>query len=181
MNPPLNRRDLLKLFSTATLAVPLALPAPGTPKFFSKDEFALLDALTELLIPKDDHSPGAHDAAVAEYIDKITAEAFVPEDRESWRKGLAAVNQISQSMHDKIFLSATPAQQSAVLLKMSSSERKEKTEAEKFFGQLKNTTVFAYYSTSIGIHQEIEYKGNCLLEKFVGYLPTDELPPLSSL
>jgi hypothetical protein len=41
--------------------------------------------------------------------------------------------------------------------------------------------VFAYYTTSIGIHQEINYKGNVLLDKFVGYMPDEQLPPISSL
>jgi Gluconate 2-dehydrogenase subunit 3 len=192
----LNRRDLLKLFSVAGFAAPLALPAPepGAPLFFTKDEFDLLDTLTEIIIPADDHSPGAHEAGVAVYIDKSVAEAFLPEDKTSWRKGLASVNQLSHSMHGKPFLKTSKDQQLAVLKKMSSREEakqpnkdddanvnRRRTRHEQFFGQLKNTTVFAYYSSSIGIHKEIDYKGNVLLDKFVGYMPDEPLPPISSL
>ncbi len=72
MTSELNRRELIQLLSAAALSAPLALPAPdpGAPLYFSKDEYALLDTLTELIIPADDHSPGAHDAGVAAYIDK---------------------------------------------------------------------------------------------------------------
>jgi len=48
-------------------------------------------------------------------------------------------------------------------------------------GQLKQTTAFAYYSSSIGIHKEMEYKGNVFLNQFVGYLPDEPLPPVSLL
>jgi Gluconate 2-dehydrogenase subunit 3 len=193
MSLDLNRRDLIKLLSVAGLSAPLSLaaPEPGAPLFFTKEEFALLDALTELIIPADDHSPGAHAAGVAAYIDKSVAETFLPEDKTSWRKGLASVNELSQSLHDKPFLKTSEKQQIAVLEKMSSKEKhgefketeadKEETEPEKFFGQLKQSTVFAYYTTSIGIHQEINYKGNVLLDKFVGYMPDEQLPPIASL
>ena len=183
MDTNLNRRDLLKAFSAAALAAPLALPAPqpGAPLFFNHDEFALLDCLTELIIPADDHSPGAHDAGVAAYIDKTTAEAFLPEDKESWRKGLAMINQLSQSQYGKPFTQASHEDQVKLLKGISKSEDREQNESQKFFAQVKNTTAFAYYSSAIGIHKEIEYKGNVFLPQFVGYLPTDPLPPLSSL
>ncbi len=65
-------------------------------------------------------------------------------------------------MHAKSFLASNPGQQTKLL---------ERMEAEKqpFFGQLKETTIFAYYSSSVGIHQDINYKGNVILEQFVGY------------
>lgn len=196
MSSELNRRDLLKLVSAAAFAAPLALAAaePGAPLYFTKDEFALLDTLTELIIPADDHSPGAHGAGVASFIDKITAEAFLPEDKMSWRNGLASVNKMSQSSHGKSFLKTSQEEQVALLKKMSGNEEakqsnkdndaennREKTRPQAFFGQLKTSTVFAYYTSSIGIHKEIEYKGNVLLDKFAGYMPDDPLPPISSL
>ncbi len=192
MSLDLNRRELIKLLSFAGLGAPLALaaPEPGAPLFFTKDEFALLDALTELIIPTDDHSPGAHDAGVAAFLDRSVAEAFLPEEKTSWRKGLASVDQLSQSLHDKPFLRTSKKQQIAVLEKMSAKEKhgefdeneaNKETEPEKFFGQLKDSAVFAYYTSSIGIHQEINYKGNVLLDQFVGYMPDEQLPPISAL
>jgi Gluconate 2-dehydrogenase subunit 3 len=196
MNPEFNRRDVLRLITSAAFAAPLALPAhdPGAPLYFTRDEFALLDTLTELIIPTDDHSPGAHAAGVAEFIDKSVAEAFLPEDKASWRTGLASVNQLSDTLHGKPFLKASKDQQIAVLEKMSEQEEarqadkdqdaennRKKKKPQQFFGQLKNTTAFVYYTSSIGIHQEIEYKGNVLLDKFVGYMPDEALPPISSL
>ena len=197
MSLDMNRRELFRLLSAAAFAAPLALPEPDpeAPLYFSKDEFQLLDTLTELIIPADDHSPGAHAAGVAKFIDKTVAEAFLPEEKTSWQKGLASVNTLAQSQHQKPFLQLDKEGQTSVLETMSKSEEEEKKNAQnegdssekrsrtsqKFWGQLKNTTVFAYYSSSIGIHQEIEYKGNVILDKFVGYLPDEPLPPVTSL
>src|SRR5689334_23353886 len=112
-----NRRELIRFLSLAGLSAPLALaaPEPGAPLFFTKDEFAMLDALTELIIPSDDHSPGAHAAGVATFLDRSVAEAFLPEEKATWRKGLAAVDDLSQSLHGKPFLRASQSQQIAVL------------------------------------------------------------------
>ncbi len=173
METALNRRDVFKFFGVAAFTA-LQLPAadPTAPLFFSRDEFALLDALTELIIPSDDHSPGAHEAGVAAYIDRTAAEAYLPEDKTSWRQGLAAINELSQNMSGSVFLKAAKAQQMVLLKQIAAAEKAPKTEAERFFTQLKQTTAFAYYSSSIGIHKDINYKGNVMLDKFVGYEAT---------
>ncbi len=165
----LHRRALLKTLTAAAVALQLPAAEPDAPLFFTKDEFALLDVLTEMIVPADDRSPGAHAAKVAAYIDKTTAEAIDPEAKTSWRKGLAAMNELSASATNKSFLKATKDQQMALLTKIAAAEKDPKTPAEKFFTQLKQTTAFAYYSSKIGIHQEMNYKGNVLLTQFVGY------------
>lgn len=196
MSLDVNRRELMKWLSAAAFP-PLALPAsdPTAPLYFLKDEYQLLDTLTELIIPADDHSPGAHQAGVAKFIDKSVAEAFLPEEKTSWRKGLAGVNALAHSMHNQPFLELDKDQQRSVLQSMSKSEKAGKTNAsnegdsgenrsrtaQKFWDQLKQTTAFAYYSSSVGIHKEMDYKGNVFLNQFVGYLPDEALPPVSSL
>jgi hypothetical protein len=175
MELEMNRRELVKFFGfgAAALATSFQLPAyePGAPLFFSKDEFAALDCLTDILIPTDEHSPGAHEAGVAAFIDKSVAEAFMAKEKDSWRKGLSAINDVSQSMFQKPFTQASKDQQLELMKKISANEEHPQSEAERFFTQLKQTTAFAYYTTSIGIHQEMNYKGNVILEEFVGYMP----------
>ena len=171
MSFDLNRRELFKALTGGALAATLQLPAaePNAPLFFSKDEFALLNTLTEIIIPTDNHSPGAREAGVAAYIDRRVAEAFLAKEKDEWRDGLAAINTVSQQMFQGSFDKITPQQQADVLAKLVKNERNPQTEPEKFFAQLKQTTAFAYYSSRIGIHQEIEYKGNIILDKFVGF------------
>jgi hypothetical protein len=171
MTSSFHRRDLLKILSASALAGPLQLTAgeADKPLYFSKDEFALLDALTEHIIPRDAHSPGAHDAGVAAFIDRTVAEAFLPEEKQSWNKGLAEMDRLSREANDRPFLKAHKDAQIALLTKLAQAEDAPKTEGEKFFHQLKESTVFAYYTTDIGIHTDIGYKGNTIQEQFSGY------------
>ncbi len=170
MEMELKRRDVFKLLA-ATAFTTLQLPAaePNAPLYFTKKEFLLLDALTDLIVPTDAHSPGAHEAGVAPYIDRSVAESFLPEGKTSWRKCGASIDEQSRAMHGADFLDTSKDQQIGLLRKISAAEDQPKTEPEKFFTQLKQTTAFAYYSSSIGIHQEMDYKGNVILDQFVGY------------
>ena len=43
----------------------------------------ILDALTETIIPADEHSPGAREARVADYIDLLLAESDDPTCRRA--------------------------------------------------------------------------------------------------
>lgn len=170
MISPLDRRDLLKLFTASAFAMPLQLTAGGVDKlFFTAAEFALLDALTEHIIPRDKHSRGAHDAEVAAYIDRSVAEAFLPEEKESWKKGLAEIDRLSVESHKNPFLKTAKKAQIEILQKLAKAEDDPKTEGEKFFTQLKSATIFGYYTSKIGIHEDIEYKGNVIQEQFAGY------------
>lgn len=166
------RRDLLKslgLLATGPAVLQLAAAEPGAPKFFSKPDFEMLDQLTEIIIPADDHSPGAHAAGVAAYIDEFVARSFLPEEKTEWTKGLAATNSLCQELHHKPWAQASDKQRADVLKHMSRAEDHPKSDAEKFWGQLKQTTAWAYYTSKVGIHDDIDYKGNVILEQFAGY------------
>lgn len=178
------RRDLLRM-TAAAAAVPL-LPkpiaaaagaeAPAAGRFLSADEMALLDELTETILPADEHSGGARAAKVAAYIDGRLAEydPEIPdlrEERELWKAGLAALG--------KSFLQASPEERVALLKAMAEGEADPKTDAQKFFVVLKDWTTRGYYTSALGIHQELEYKGNTMQAEYAG---TDvaTLPPRGS-
>lgn len=167
-----SRRDVVKAMAAGFAVLQLPAAEPNAPLFFSKDQFALLDCLTEILIPADGHSPGAHEAGVAPFIDKMAAEAITAEEKDSWRKGLSAVEEFSNAKVRAPFLKASKKQQTDLLTELSNESAKNEDSpdaAVHFFSQLKQTTAFLYYSSSIGIHKEMDYKGNVLLNQFVGY------------
>ncbi|HXE14517.1 MAG TPA: gluconate 2-dehydrogenase subunit 3 family protein [Bryobacteraceae bacterium] len=164
----LSRRDILMLLTGAAAA--LQLPAePSSPLFFTNDEFRMLDTLTELIIPSDDHSPGARAAGVAAYIDRSLAEAYLPDERDSWRKGLSAINDLSVALYRCRFNESSATRQVELLTRIAKNERHPATPAERFFIKLKSMTASVYYTTEIGIHQEIQYLGNTLLEQYAGF------------
>jgi hypothetical protein len=180
---------MIKLTAGAVMATPLAGlggsaeagsvasssgQAAGTmadkaPRFFTREELAVVDELTELIIPTDDHSPGARAAQVAQYIDQSLAESFGNDQKELWRNGLKLLDDLSKEMNGKGLLKASSEERVALLTRISKNEEKPETPEEKFFEQLKGRTARAYYTSNIGIHQEMEYKGNTYLKEFVGY------------
>jgi len=169
MSYEINRRDLIRFGAGAALAAPAAFAVTDAPKFFTPAEFAMLDEMTETIVPSDDHSPGARAAQVAAYIDARVAEAFDAAVRDDWRNGLKLVDELSRKMHGSTFMEASPEQRIAVLTRMAKNEMNPKTPEEVFFREVKHATAQAYYTSKIGIHQEMEYKGNVMLQEFVGY------------
>jgi gluconate 2-dehydrogenase subunit 3-like protein len=168
----LSRRDLLKLGAAATLTASLGVreslaqaPAQAAPVFLTPQEFSLVDELSEMIIPTDEHSPGARAAKVAAYIDSRLPDW---EDRDGFREGLKLVDQLSQQVHAKTFMQASPDERAAVLARMAQNEGKPQKPEEVFFAELKAKVVQAYYTSEIGIKQEMEYKGNGYLAEFAG-------------
>lgn len=155
MPDEIGRRDLIKLGAGAALVS--TARAAGKPKFFTPGEYLVVDELTEMIIPADEKSGGAKAARVADFIDSTLAEAFEQQHRDLWRKGLQP------------FLSSTPEQHLAMLTEMSGKD-------DLFFHDLKALTVRGYYTSKIGIHDDLGYLGNTYQrDEYAGHLP-GELP-----
>jgi hypothetical protein len=90
------------------------------------------------------------------------------ETKKLWTDGLAAVDAMSQSKNGVAFNKASKDQQIAILTEISKNEMKPSTLEEKFFKAIKNMTIDGYYTSRIGIHQELKYKGNTYLKEFKG-------------
>src|SRR5881398_1344912 len=173
----LSRREMIGV-TAAALAAPLlnvaaerARSVAGrSDRFLTAEQFALLDELTELIIPADDHSPGARAAEVARYIDGRLAESLEPDWQARWRSGLQAVEGLSRELNGKPLLEATPDRRVAVLARMAAGEADPKTAPRRFFGVLGGWTARGYYTSKIGIHLDQEYKGNVYQRgEFAGY------------
>jgi hypothetical protein len=174
---PLSRREMIAATAAALTAPLLPVKAVTAPaavavsgKFLTPPELALLDELTELIIPTDDHSPGARAAGVAAYIDGRLAESVEPEWQAVWRSGLQSIDALSLDLNSQPFLQATPDQRVAVLTSMAAGERTPNTPPQRFFTELKRWTVRGYYTSKIGIHMDQEYKGNVYQQgEYAGY------------
>ncbi len=194
-----DRRQWLKTSATVLGASLLPLPAvtaetpqaqapPGAPetkpaepksaaRFFTPAQHALVDELSETIIPADSHSGGAKAAKVADYIEKFLRESFDDAQKSLWREGLRLVDVMSRHYSAKSFVDASPEDRIAVLKILSDHEQMTDLPEVRFFIELKRLTVRGYYTSKIGIHDELEYKGNRILQEFVG---CDDPTPQSS-
>lgn len=136
-------------------------------KFFTPAEFVAVETITELIIPADDHSPGAREAQVAAFIDLMVSESS-QETKTLWREGLAAVDALSMKEEKKIFTQMGSKQQTEILTKIARNESKPQTLEERFFKAAKNLTIDGYYTSEVGIHKDLQYQGNAYLKEFPG-------------
>lgn len=163
------RREVVKGAVLSAALAPMALRqgSMGPLRFFVPDEFLLLDNLTEIIIPTDEHSPGASSARVAEYIDMVISESPA-EKQQLWREGLKAVESLSREVAGDRFLKVSMNKRIEILTRIAGDEDKPTKLSEKFFIELKGLTVKGYYTSKIGIHTEMQYKGNVYLKEYVG-------------
>ena len=145
--------------------------APPSLKALSASQYATLEALTEAIIPADERSPGAKEARVADYVDLLLSEGDAAL-RQEWRDGLAALDAEATSRFGLPFVRLAGAQVD-ILLGDVGKERPVASAApatplEAFFVTAKQATIYGYYTSEIGIHKELRYKGNAILGEFVG-------------
>ena len=144
-----------------------AVQSTSRSRFFNAREMATIATISELIIPADEQSPGAQAAGVPAFIDLMVSES-PNETRLLWRDGLAAIEKRSQKRFSTAFNDATPEQQTSLLKAISKNEFEPVTLEERFFTAIKNLTINGYYTSEIGIHQELRYKGNTYLKEFLG-------------
>jgi len=146
--------------------------APPSPKVVPAALFATLQALVDAIIPSDDRSPGAKEARVADYIDLLLSESGDPL-KQQWLDGLAALDAEAMSRAGSTFARLEPASMDGLMADISRYELEPVTPLEFFFKTAKQTTIYGYYTSEIGIHKELQYKGNQMLVQFVGCATQD--------
>src|ERR1035438_9083599 len=128
----MERRSLLKLIGAGVLAERVeavehelfqiaSSPASYRLQFFSPAQNETVDTLMEMIIPADDHSPGAREARVSSFADLIVANSDKTVQM-AWTQGLGAVDAESQKRFQTPFRSATPAQQDQILAAAAANE-----------------------------------------------------------
>lgn len=164
---PILQQNVLAQHAGHGQAAPAAAKKAEPPKFFNAQQMALIATISELIIPTDDHSPGAIAAEVPAFIDLMINESPA-ESKKLWTDGLSAMDRLSREKFQVDFGKATAAQQTELLTAISRNERQPQTLEERFFRAIKGMTIDGYYTSEIGIHKELQYKGNTYLKEFKG-------------
>lgn len=180
-----DRRQWLKTSATVLGASFLPLPAVASPesqgeaasakpetksagRFFTPVQHNLVEELSETIIPADAHSGGAKAAKVADYIERLLRDTTDDDRRTTWREGLRLIDLMSQHYNGKSFVASSPEERIAVLTVLSDNDRMTELPEVRFFSDLKLLTTRGYYTSKIGIHDELQYKGNRVLLEYVG-------------
>ena len=140
--------------------------APG--HFFTPAQRAFVDEFTETILPADSQSGGAKAAKVTDYIDWVLRTNVNDEQRSLWRDGIHLVDTMNQHYHGKSFVASSAEERVATIKILSDHDNMNDLPEVRFYNDAKRLTVFAYYTSKIGIHDELQYKGNRINQVFVG-------------
>jgi gluconate 2-dehydrogenase subunit 3-like protein len=130
-----------------------ALPAP---RHFAAGDFKTVSRIADLIIPPTD-TPGAIAAGVPQYIDMVVGSS--QQHQQTFREGLARIESAARDRFGKAFIELTESQQVELLTPLSIAE-------DKFFEAIKGMTADGYYTSRIGLTQELGFTGGAVLAQF---------------
>lgn len=138
------------------------------PRFFSDAQNETVTVIAELIIPETE-TPGARAAKVNEHMDLVLSEESA-EVQQRFLQGLDWIDRKSRQQFGANFRQISPAQQTSILtvLAAGGSVSAEDEVGTQFFEDIKRRTTFGYYTSEIGIHQELNYQGNTVLSEWPG-------------
>lgn len=184
-----SRRALLKAMSTAPVAAAFTLTEAEAqqahehaqaakqtaqrtrtaykPKFFTAHEYATVNLLVDLIIPRDERSGSATDAGVPEFMDFTMIDQ--PARQTAMRGGLAWLDAESHRRFDKTFLAAADAERRAILDDISGSGAPAPalTHGVSFFRNFRDLTASGFWTSKMGI-ADLAYIGNTFVAEWTG-------------
>ena len=125
-------------------------------------------ALTELIIPATE-TPGAKAALVNRFVDHVLSTADAKE-RSEFIRGLTWLDGRCRARVGKDVAGATAAELTTVLTPLAAEGTASADDAPgvAFFRAIKSMTITGYYTTEIGLRQELGDDGRMMLGAFVG-------------
>lgn len=180
-----DRRSLLKIFGAigATCAYPFASdelygqtapahvhpahpPAQANPRFFNESDFKTISRIADLIIPETD-TPGAVGAGVPEYIDMVISRNT--DQQLAMADGLRWLDSEANRVAEKKFVELTEEQQLSLLEPLCEAfdaDPKSHARNVEFFSLMKSLTADGYYTSKIGLIDELGYTGDTALASF---------------
>ena len=183
----MNRRESLKLLSTASLAAgftwtfedvkttqeKMARPGtqePSTPyvaEFFTPHELRTVNVLVDIIIPADDRSGSATDAGVPEFMDFMLIDR--PTMQLPMRGGLAWMDYQSQKRFGEDFVDCSTEQQLSLVDEIAWPDQAapEVSQGVSFFNSFRDLTASGFWSSKTGV-DDLQYIGNAFVPEWKG-------------
>lgn len=168
----MHRRDLLRFLGSASIIVgltPDGLLALGRDNhhriatgrsplgFFDSHQMHTVATAGERIMPATD-TPGAMAAECHRFTELIVSERYDAARQRRFVSGLVDLDQRSARMHQRLFVDNTPVEQDAVLSSIESDayDASDAMRPDIFWRDLKYLTLFGYYTSEVGIEQELQ-------------------------
>lgn len=128
--------------------------------FFTTHEMATIAMLADIIIPKDEVSGSATDAKVPDFIEFIVKD--MPEHQVPMRGGLRWLDIQCLKQFEKSFVDCDEAQRMQMVDEIAWPKKAKPSMAQgvSFFNLMRNLTVTGFYTSEIGVKNDLKYAGN---------------------
>lgn len=144
-----------------------------TPKYITKEEAVELEAIAEAIIPATD-TPGAKDAGVPAFIEKMVHEVYTPEQAKKFMDGLAAFSKKVETAEGDAFSGLDAAKKLEVIKAENAEALQNRGGGERpWFLSMKELTLLGFFSSEIGATQVLRYEA--VPGRYEGCVPFDQV------
>lgn len=184
----MHRRDLLRFLGGVPLLAGLSpadllalgrdthrhLRVERTPLgFFDMHQMHTVAAAGERILPETD-TPGAFAAECHRFTERIVADLYDGGRQRRFLDGLVDLDRRANAAQQRLFIECAPAAQDAVLASVEAGAYVATPDgADSFWRDLKHLTLYGYYTSEIGIEQEL--RSNRRPGRFDGCMPIAEV------
>jgi gluconate 2-dehydrogenase gamma chain len=140
------------------------------PEFLSQDQASLVAALSEIIIPRTD-TPGAIDAGVPMFIDRMIKEVYPKESQDSFINNLKAFDEGAKKAYGNPFVECSEDEKTEYFRKHHDSALGNSTggyssgfwnaankDSKPFILEIKELTLLGFFTSEAGATQVLQYK-----------------------
>jgi hypothetical protein len=122
---------------------------------FSNAELELLTEMAETILPETD-TPGAKAAGVGPFIALMVTDCYSPEEQQTFKQGLATIDQQCQQEYGSNFVDSSPTERLAVAERLD-RQQVEANNPAHYFRMFKQLTVLGFYTSELAYDTVLEY------------------------
>lgn len=144
-----------------------------TPDTLSDEQNELVREISEMIIPATD-TPGAKAANVNRFIDKMMTEWYPEDERDHFLEGLSSIDSRAQERFNTHFVDASKENRTALLTEFEQEAiDADNPDETPIFQRMKELTLFGYYTSEIGMTQELQWEA--VPGYYDGCVPLEEI------
>lgn len=167
----MNRREAVKYISVlmgGTMVASTALingcrtSGKETSLKFTDADIALLDEVSDTILPDTPSSPGAKAAGVGKFMAMMVNDCYEPEDQKVFHEGIGQLNKLAQDKYKTDFVKMNPKQRLEMLVGLDNEQKeseknKPANKPSHYFRMMKELTLLGFYTSEIGCTKAMKY------------------------
>jgi hypothetical protein len=140
---------------------------------FTSEDLAFLNEVADTIIPDTSSSRGAKAANIGDFMKTIVTDCYSGDEAKTFYNGIAKIEVASSKAFDKGFMELRSEERFQLLNQFDKEARNDKSDA-KFFGMMKELTLWGYFSSEIGSTEALRY--NPVPGRYEGCIPYNNEP-----